>query len=288
MRWLLGPRIHALFSLLVFANAEPCPGDTGCSVVQFTTEKCPHCHVLDDFIQEHEYVYVLFYKTRGNLNHDLFAKFEQFAQEWKWSRVYFGKLDTDRDRHMAEKWSEPHLVPTNIIYRGGNGIQVALSDLDILKRKYEANPEGQKWWLTKYLGDDKHGSNLHHVATIGTKKRRKRFFALPLVVVGFFKSDGGAPWSAFNEFAWLAYQSPAENASATKGVRLANANASFATITSAGLVPAEVSSVPSVAIYRDGILQAQLALPARRPDAAQLITWAEGWLGESESVRSEL
>merc|ERR1711920_916996 len=145
----------ALIAAVPPVAAELChesPKEYG--IVQFTQEECTCCYELDEFIQDNDYVYVLFYSTKGRLNIDINAKFEQLAADWKYSRIHFGRIDTDKDREMAKKWVEPHMVPTNVMYKFGRPVEVKPKDFEQIRDRYGGSPEGQKWMLTKYMGDD--------------------------------------------------------------------------------------------------------------------------------------
>lgn len=157
------------------SHAEPCqeyPKDY--PIVQLTKEDCRCCFDLDEFIQDNDYVYVLFYSTKGRLNIDINAKFEQLAAEWKWSRVHFGRIDTDKDREMSQKWVEPGMVPTNVMYKFGRPVEVQPKDFEQIRDRYAGSPEGQKWMLTRYMGEDSDGSNLHYAAPLVTAKKKEK------------------------------------------------------------------------------------------------------------------
>lgn len=270
--------LRALALAIPMALAEPCPGRPQEAVIQFTEESCsPCCFDLDDFIEapEHEYVYVLFYKTTTRLNVNLLTKFEQIAKEWRWSRIYFGKADTDRDRPMSEKWMNPQMTPTNIMFRNGKGVSVDLKDFEVMKRKYDAGPEGQKWWLTKYLGDDKEGTNLHYAIPVQTAKGLRRFLKRNSVAfVGFFEKATSLAWDAFHEFVWRASQ--VVDATASDGVitTLKAMNASFAAVPQLAFAP---GGSASVVLYRNGTQSASLSLKAlgRQPAMDALVNWVK-------------
>jgi len=213
------------------------------NIVQFTKEECKCCYDLDEFIQDNDYVYVLFYSTKGRLNIDINSKFEQLAQEWKWSRMSFGRIDVDKDREMAKKWNEPHMVPTNVMYKFGRPVEVKPKDFEQIRDRYQGSPEGQKWMLTKYMGEDSDGTNLHYITPLVTAKKLTKFTkANEIAVVGFFKKDSDLPHKVFNEAVWKLHQD----------VNRDDLGAAVAAVTTEKTAKKENAKVPSVVIYLDG------------------------------------
>ncbi|CAK0848820.1 unnamed protein product [Prorocentrum cordatum] len=181
-------------------------------------------------------------RSSGRLNMEMLGKFEKTAQEWLHSRVAFAKIDTDRDKAMAEKWINPHMVPTNIMFRDGEGVPVDdVGDFERLKSEFHANPEGQRWWLTKYLGDDPEGTNLHYVAPAKTAKSLKRALKRSSVtLVAFLEAAKGDAWEAFHELAWSAHQPG--GAAAADGRRLEAAALGLGFAAAAGRVDKSVTA----------------------------------------------
>jgi hypothetical protein len=205
-RALLGAAL--LLTSLLGAAAEPCHDNPKeYPIVQFTAEECTCCFDLDEFIQDNDYVYVLFYSTKGRLNIDINSKFEQLAEEWKWSRIAFGRIDTYKDREMAKKWVEPHMVPTNVMYKFGRPVEVRPKDFEQIRDRYQGSPEGQKWMLTKYFGEDADGTNLHYAQPLMSAKKLKTFVkGNEIAIVGHFKKPNDLNHKLFIEAIWRLHQ----------------------------------------------------------------------------------
>ncbi|CAK9107652.1 unnamed protein product [Durusdinium trenchii] len=188
--------------------AEPCQERLGDEpILQFTAEACSCCHDLDDFIQDNDYVYVLFYSPKGRLNIDISAKFEQLAREWKWSRIHFGRIDVDKDRDMSKRWVDSNMVPTNVMYKFGRPVEVKPKDFEVIRDKYQGNPDGQKWMLTKYMGEDAEGSNLHYATLLPSVKKYKKFLKNNQVaIIGYFKKEGDREHKVYLEAIWKLFQ----------------------------------------------------------------------------------
>ncbi|CAE8591936.1 unnamed protein product, partial [Polarella glacialis] len=204
-------RALTLLGLLLcspLAVGEPCQDRVGGdAIVQFTAEESTCCYDLDEFLQDNDYVYVLFYSQKGRLNIDISAKFDQLAREWKWSRIHFGKIDADQDREMAKKWVEPGMVPTNVMYKFGRPVEVKPKDFEQIRDRHQGSPDGQKWMLTKYMGEDKEGSNLHYASTLLTAKKHAKFLKNHQVaIVGYFRKESDQHHKAFSEAVWKLHQ----------------------------------------------------------------------------------
>jgi len=225
-------------------DAEPCHGfEKDYTIVQFTQEECKCCYDLDEFIQDNDFVYVLFYSVKGRLNIDINAKFEQLASEWKWSRIHFGRIDTDKDREMAKKWVEPHMVPTNVMYKFGRPVEVRPKDFEQIRDRYQGSPEGQKWMLTKYMGEDSEGSNLHYVAPLMTAKKYSKFIKNnEIAIIGFFKRENDLQHKIFSESVWKLYQD----------IDRDDLGAGVAAVTMQSVVKKEKKQAPSIVVHLDG------------------------------------
>lgn len=233
-----------LLAIGPLSRAEPChdsPKEYG--IVQFTQEECRCCYDLDEFIQDNDYVYVLFYSTKGRLNIDINAKFEQLAAEWKWSRIHFGRIDTDKDREMAKKWVEPHMVPTNVMYKFGRPVEVQPKDFEQIRDRYQGSPEGQKWMLTKYMGEDSDGSNLHYSAPLMSSKKHAKFVkSNEIALVGFFKREQDLHHKVFSESIWSLHQA----------IDRDDIGAGVAHVTMQSVIKKKNAQVPSIVVYLDG------------------------------------
>lgn len=238
VQWLLGA------VLVSPIGAEPClehPKEF--TIVQFTQEECRCCFDLDEYIQDNDYVYVLFYSTKGRLNIDINAKYEQLAAEWKWSRLNFGRIDVDKDRDMSKKWNEPHMVPTNVMYKFGRPVEVNPKDFEQIRDRYQGSPEGQKWMLTKYMGEDSDGTNLHYISPLMTAKRLKKFVkANEIAIVGFFRKENDMHHSIFSEATWRLHQD----------INRDDLGAGLAATTMQPVITKAGAKVPSIVVYLDG------------------------------------
>jgi hypothetical protein len=232
------------FTGALLSDAEPCadkPSDY--NIVQFTSEECKCCYDLDEFIQDNDYVYVLFYSVKGRLNIDINAKFEQLAAEWKWTRVHFGRIDTDKDKDMAKKWVEPHMVPTNVMYKFGRPVEVKPKDFEQIRDRYQGSPDGQKWMLTKYMGEDSDGSNLHYGVPVMSKKKLQTFIkGHEIAIVGFFKRENDLNHKVFSQAVWQLHQD----------IDRDDIGAGVASVTLQGVAKKENAQVPSIVVYLDG------------------------------------
>jgi hypothetical protein len=198
---------------------------------------------LDDFIQDNDYVYVLFYSTKGRLNIDINAKFEQIAEDWKWSRVNFGRIDVDKDAAMAKKWVEQGMVPTNVMYKFGRPVEVQPKDFEQIRDRYQGNPEGQKWLLTKYMGEDTDGTNMHYVAPLTTAKKLTKYIkANEIAIIGFFKKENDLQQKIFIEATWKLHQD----------INRDDLGAGLASITIPSVSKKVGAKVPSIVVYLDG------------------------------------
>jgi len=190
-----------LWLFAVAAIAEPCPENPD-RVIQLTEKSCECCYQLNDFIADNDYAYVLFYVNRGRLNMEINAKFEQMATDWRHSRVHFARIDVDQDREMSAPLVESNMVPTNVIFKFGRPVEVQPEDFEQIRDKYQGSPEGQKWLLTKYLGDDREGTNLHYSAPLMNSKVIAEFVEnTEVTLVGYFDS----PHALFLECVWKLY-----------------------------------------------------------------------------------
>jgi len=226
------------------SDAEPCtenPKDY--NIVQFTAEECKCCYDLDEFIQDNDYVYVLFYSTKGRLNIDISAKFDQLAAEWKWGRVHFGRIDTDKDREMAKKWVEPNMVPTNVMYKFGRPVEVKPQDFEQIRDRYQGSPEGQKWLLTKYMGEDAVGTNLHYAVPLMSNKKLAKFTKThEISIIGFFQRENDLYHKTFSQAIWQLHQD----------IDRDDIGAGVASVILQGMAKKEKAKVPSLVVYLDG------------------------------------
>jgi hypothetical protein len=236
--------VSIFFLCGLFCDAEPCaekPSEY--NIVQFTSEDCKCCYDLDEFIQDNDYVYVLFYSVKGRLNIDINAKFEQLAAEWKWTRIHFGRIDTDKDKEMSKKWVEPGMVPTNVMYKFGRPVEVKPKDFEQIRDRYQGSPDGQKWMLTKYMGEDSDGSNLHYGVPLMSNKKLSKFVkGHEIAIIGFFRRENDLHHKTFSQAIWQLHQD----------IDRDDIGAGVATSTLQGVAKKEKAQVPSIIVYLDG------------------------------------
>mmetsp|Transcript_91816 Transcript_91816/g.163403 ORF Transcript_91816/g.163403 Transcript_91816/m.163403 type:complete len:311 (-) Transcript_91816:65-997(-) len=248
--WLLA------FNHYLIADAEPCADKVGEDpVVQFTAEECSCCFDLDEFIQDNDHVYVLFYSPKGRLNIDISAKFERLAREWKWSRINFGRIDVDKDREMSKKWVESNMVPTNVMYKFGRPVEVKPKDFESIRDRYQGSPDGQKWMLTKYMGEDSEGSNLHYANSLMTAKKHSKFLKSNQVsIVGYFRKEGDREHNTFCEAVWQLHQDIDKD----------DIGAGVGAVYAQSIMKKASVKAPAIVVYLDGqALETQTPLPER-------------------------
>jgi len=245
---MLGLRAWAV--LVRLTASDPCPDDPSEAVVQLTNSECTCCASLEDFVQDKDLAYVLFYSPQGRLNRDIGAKFEQVAHDWRHTRISFAKIDVDRDRDMAAKWVEPGMVPTNVMYKFGRPVEVKPSDFEYIRDKYHGSAEGQKWMLSKYLQDSAEKadqrSNIFYADPLVSKKKLKKFKKKhEVAVIGFFGKETDLATRVWHEAVWTVHKrSDAEYL----GVAFAEV------VDNAAISEKEGATVPSVRVYLDGRL----------------------------------
>lgn len=75
--------------------------------------------------KQNKYVFMLFYASNGaSINRDINMKYELFYQEYKFSRVQFGKVDIHTDRDYADRWLQPNEIPTHIMWKNGTPVRI--------------------------------------------------------------------------------------------------------------------------------------------------------------------
>ena len=184
-------------AVVAVAKATICE-ETGEPYFRLTAQACPCCLSIEAFVQQNDYVHTLFYSRTGRLNQKIKADFEALADDWKHSKVAFGMIDVDTDRKMSEKWNDPTMIPTNILFKNHQPVEVSQEDFLHIRDKYNGSPEGQKWLLNKYLA----GKNeaLHHAAPLANAKRLKKFVKKnDVAIVGFFTGERGIEYKAYQK-----------------------------------------------------------------------------------------
>ena len=64
---------------------------------------------------------------------------------------------------------------SHVMYKFGMPVEVQPKDFEQIRDRYQGNPEGQKWLLTKYMGEDTDGTNLHYVAPLTSAKKLAKY-----------------------------------------------------------------------------------------------------------------
>merc|ERR1712007_23976 len=144
---------------------------------------------------------------------------------------------------MAKKWVEPHMVPTNVMYKFGRPVEVKPKDFEQIRDRYQGSPEGQKWMLTKYIGEDTYGTNLHYTAPLMTAKKMGKFVkSNDLAIIGFFRRENDLQHKAFSEAIWRLHQDANRD----------DLGAAVGTVTLQSVAKKEKAMVPSIVVYLDG------------------------------------
>jgi len=222
---------------------EPCVENPKEAVVQFTHEECKCCYDLEDFIHQHEYVFVMFYMHDERLSAEMWKNFEDTAAEWKWSRVSFARIDTSKDKEMAQKWIDPSMVPTFMMFRRGKPVDMDSNDLFTVRDDYRGSPDGFKWMMVKNMGADSEGSNLHYAKPIVAAKKYNKFVKKnEIALAGFFKKDNEFAHKVFLKATWRLHQDADSEV----------IGAAFASVISKTITKNENAKVPSIVVYVDG------------------------------------
>eukprot|EP00415_Alexandrium_ostenfeldii_P003172 UN3172 len=144
---------------------------------------------------------------------------------------------------MAKRWVEPHMVPTNVMYKFGRPVEVKPKDFEQIRDRYQGSPEGQKWLLTKYMGEDSEGSNLHYVAPLTTAKKCAKFVkANEIAVIGFFRRENDMHHKIFSQAVWKLYQE----------IDREDLGAGMASVTVQSVAKKQQAQLPSIVVYLDG------------------------------------
>jgi hypothetical protein len=238
--------MRTLFAVLV--ASELCKDNSAKVVVQLTHEKCDCCEDIDDYIQDYDYVYILFYSKVGRLNADILEKFHSVAEGWKHSRIRFGKIDVDSDREMAQKWVDPNMIPTNIMWKFGRPVEVSPKDFEYIRDHYRGAPDGQKWMLNKYLNDKT--ESIHYVQPLEKPKQfTKLLQRYEVTIVGVFPKED-KNWRRFHKVIWQLHKNGDD------AQDFADAGVGFAATKDSDVRKkmGDSAQSPSVLVYVDGAL----------------------------------
>jgi hypothetical protein len=263
--------MHTFLWLGFLVSAEVCKQNPNKVVVQLTQEKCECCEDLDDYIQDYDYVYILFYSKVGRLNADILEKFHSVAEGWKHSRIRFGKIDVDSDREMAVRWVDPNMIPTNIMWKFGRPVEVSPKDFEYIRDHYRGAPDGQKWMLNKYLNDKT--ESIHYVQPLEKPKQLTKLLKrFEVAVVGVFPKED-KNWRRFHKVVWQLHRNGDE------AQDYADAGVGFAATKDPEVrKKIEGAKAPSVVVYVDGaVLEEDVFAPEKWTDEA-LLTFISSFL----------
>lgn len=163
------------------SSAEPCPEDPNSSkILQLTKMECECCANGPSIVAHSEFAYLLFYSSHGSrINNDITMKYEKLYEEWKHTKVVFGKVDVNVDKEFAEQWLQPNQIPTNIIFYKGKPVVIKTEDFKKILDLYQGSPEGQKWLINTYLGDKKPSFHYAYPIESSTKLQKKLLLEAP-------------------------------------------------------------------------------------------------------------
>merc|ERR1711953_1201435 len=144
---------------------------------------------------------------------------------------------------MSKKWVEPGMVPTNVMYKFGRPVEVKPKDFEQIRDRYHGSPEGQKWMLTKYMGEDSDGSNLHYAVPLMSNKKLAKFVkSHEIAIIGFFRRENDLHHKTFAQSIWQLHQD----------IDRDDIGAGVASVTLQGVAKKENAKVPSIVVYLDG------------------------------------
>eukprot|EP00398_MALV-I-01_sp_L67-1_P000988 gene988-340_t len=146
---------------------------------------------------------------------------------------------------MSEKFNDPTMIPTNILFKYQKPVEVAAEDFSHIRDKYNGSPEGQKWLLTKYMSDSGKVS-LHHARPLANAKRLKRFIKKnEVAIVGFFTGEKQKEFKAYEKALYDLHLD----------VEAEDLEASFASFVAFKPTLEKVNATaPSISVYLDGQL----------------------------------
>mmetsp|Transcript_102199 Transcript_102199/g.318321 ORF Transcript_102199/g.318321 Transcript_102199/m.318321 type:complete len:194 (-) Transcript_102199:2-583(-) len=144
---------------------------------------------------------------------------------------------------MSKRWVEPGMVPTNVMYKFGRPVEVKPKDFEQIRDRYQGSPDGQKWMLTKYMGEDSEGSNLHYVTSLMSAKKYSKFVKNnEIAVIGFFRRENDLQHKLFCQAVWKLYQD----------IDRDDLGAAVAAVTLQSIAKKEKKQAPSIVVYLDG------------------------------------
>ena len=82
----------------------------------------------DEVLRKNSIVAVEFYGRRGGLSLDYGSKLESVARNFS-DKMVFGKVDTDREEALAEKYAV-RSIPTLMVFCCGRGVAEKVGDTD--------------------------------------------------------------------------------------------------------------------------------------------------------------
>ncbi|CAD7955501.1 unnamed protein product [Amoebophrya sp. A25] len=204
-------RISQLVAFLTYfvgnARGKVCEANPD-EIMQLTSHTCDCCVEPQKYLQQHEYVYLLFYTGvhANKMNADIFDKYSAFYKEWKHTNVAFGRVDVNIDQEFAKSLLEPNQIPTNILFRNGEPVVVATEDFKAVVSMYQGSPPGHRFLLNKYLGKGVHFAKmLESKADVEKTFRKKpKKSTAQRRIVGLFPNldESNSIVRAFREAAW--------------------------------------------------------------------------------------
>lgn len=109
------------------------------NMLQLSREPCDDCVTMEEFYQNHELGFVLFYEHALVSTHkyksSIIAGFHDTCAELRWSRVACGQVDMIVDREYAERYIDPQTAPAHILIRDGEPLPLQKHHLDRLMAK---------------------------------------------------------------------------------------------------------------------------------------------------------
>merc|ERR1712083_318151 len=116
-------------------------------------------------------------------------------------------------------------------------------DFEQIRDRYAGSPEGQKWMLTRYMGEDSDGSNLHYAASLMTAKKVRKFVkSSEIAIIGYFRRENDLQHKLFSEAIWQLH----------RDIDRDDIGASVSSVTMQSVAKKEKAQVPSIVVYVDG------------------------------------
>merc|ERR1712050_676902 len=128
-------------------------------------------------------------------------------------------------------------------YKFGRPVEVKPKDFEQIRDRYQGSPEGQKWMLTKYMGEDAEGSNLHYATPLMTTKKLRKFVkGNEIAIIGFFRRENDLHHKTFCESIWKLHQD----------IDRDDIGAGVASVALQTVAKKQKAQIPSIVVYLDG------------------------------------